>query len=381
MRRAGSISRSVALTVLLIGVGASEVLAQARTRAEEIELRRRDKQARLWPERESPIVTRANNLLERGLISGAESGKGANGFQIAMGGMRSGQGFTVGVGYRRSDIWRDRIGFRTTARATPQLATLLDFQLDFHQLRTDWTFVNFYAKYENSPQMDYYGQRSGSSLDNRSSYRLEDFGTDFQFGVNFSGFRIGATFGTLYVHTGPGDRSGVPSVEDVFPPPLIPGFGEDTSFARWGFFVDYDWRDLRSGSRSGGYYAVRLRSYEDVDLEKYGYGQIEGEVQQFIPYFNRSHTLAFRVSAVFTFEDAGQNIPFYLQPKLGGNDDLRGFARYRFYDDSAIIASVEHRWQAAKFMDVALFVDAGKVQPDAEQESKLSRMWKEPTAR
>jgi hypothetical protein len=36
-----------------------------------------------------------------------------------------------------------------------------------------------------------------------------------------------------------------------------------------------------------------------------------------------------------TNADAGSVVPFYVQPTLGGPDDLRGFRRFRFRDDNA----------------------------------------------
>ena len=130
---------------------ASTVSAQFRTRTEEIEARRRDQQARLWPERESPLVEAVNNLVERGLYDGARSGKGANGGQFVLGGMRSGQGMSFGVGYRRSDLWHERLGFRTTARMTPLLAYMFDAEVDFQSIETERLFVDFYTKFESSP--------------------------------------------------------------------------------------------------------------------------------------------------------------------------------------------------------------------------------------
>ena len=127
--------------------------SQPRTRAEAIDLARRDKQARLWPERVTPLAGQVNDLVERGFYEGVESGKGANGPQIVLGGMRSGQGFSLGAGYRRSDIWNDRIGFRATARGTLQEALLFDFKLDFQQLRSERSFLEFYTKYERSPHI------------------------------------------------------------------------------------------------------------------------------------------------------------------------------------------------------------------------------------
>jgi hypothetical protein len=42
-------------------------------------------------------------------------------------------------------------------------------------------------------------------------------------------------------------------------------------------------------------------------------------------------TLAFRAPNETTFHADGQQVPFYLQPTLGGPNDLRGYERYRFY--------------------------------------------------
>ncbi len=339
--------------------------SQPRTRAEAIDLARRDKQARLWPERESPLVGQVNDLVERGLYEGVESGKGANGPQIVLGGMRSGQGFSFGAGYRRSDIWNDRIGFRATARGTLQEALLFDFKLDFQGLRSERSFLEFYTKYERSPQMDYYGFGGESKQSDRSSYLLEDLSADFRAGFElFRNFRVGATAGALVTRTGRGRRGGLPSTGDVFDPSTTPGLGEDTWYTRAGLFFEFDDRDLPTGPRDGGYYAARIRQYVDQDLGRFDFGQIQAEVQQYFPYFNKTRVIAIRVVAELTFERPGQDIPFYLQPKLGGNESLRGFARYRFHDDSAILATVEHRWHAFSGLDMALFVDAGRVAPE-----------------
>ncbi len=136
-------------------VGAANAQSRVATRSEQIQQTRQDKIARLWPERESPLVDAVNKLVERGLYEGIESGKGSSGWQVLFGGMRSGQGQTFGFGYRRSDMWRDTTGMRASARATIKQAYMLDYELDFKSLATERSFVNLYAKYENSPQMDY----------------------------------------------------------------------------------------------------------------------------------------------------------------------------------------------------------------------------------
>ena len=60
-------------------------------------------------------------------------------------------------------------------------------------------------------------------------------------------------------------------------------------------------------------------------------------------------------------------MPFYLQPTLGGSEDLRGFRPFRFYDNNAVILNGEYRWEVFSGLDMALFVDAGQVFPDWHQ--------------
>ncbi len=126
-------------------------------------------------------------------------------------------------------------------------------------------------------------------------------------------------------------------------------------------FVLHDYRDHPGGPRSGGFYAARFRKYSDRGLDKFSFSQPEFEFQQYIPYFNKTRVLAIRAKVMLSYADEGQLVPFYGQPKLGGNDDLRSFARYRYYDNNYLIVNVEHRWYAFSALDVALFADAGTV--------------------
>ena len=151
----------VLLALLLLFTDLLLSQGQIQTRKQQLEILRRDKVARLWPERQSQIVDLVNKYTEQGLLD--DPSQGSNGFQpVVLGGMRSDNGFTYGVGYRRSDLFRDRLGFRVTARATAAKSTLFDFSVDSPKLNSGRAFIDFYAKYENSPTMSYYGQGQDS---------------------------------------------------------------------------------------------------------------------------------------------------------------------------------------------------------------------------
>ena len=84
-------------------------------------------------------------------------------------------------------------------------------------------------------------------------------------------------------------------------------------------------------------------------------------MQQFLPFFNRSHGLGLRAKTTMTEGDRNQSAPFYLQPVLGGSDDLRGFRPFRFSDRNLVVYNAEYRWEVFAGMDAAIFADAGKV--------------------
>ena len=49
------------------------------------------------------------------------------------------------------------------------------------------------------------------------------------------------------------------------------------------------------------------------------------DLQQYVGFFNRSRVIALRAHTRLTDTRDGQTVPFYLQPVIGGSDDLRGF--------------------------------------------------------
>ena len=104
-----------------------------------------------------------------------------------------------------------------------------------------------------------------------------------------------------------------------------------------------------------------------MDRKVYAFRQTEYEFQQYLPYYNKTRVVAVRAAVVLSFPKEGNELPVYLQPSLGGNDDLRGFEGYRFRDNHSVYLGAEHRWHASSNLDMAVFVDAGKVVPLKDQ--------------
>jgi hypothetical protein len=313
-------------------------------------------------------VKRANDFLDRGFLESADMKKGANGIQLVLGGMRSGNGAAFGLGYRRIDLYNERLAFRSTVRGTLSKAYMFDFELESPRLRYRRGDVRLYIKHENSPMMDYYGAGPGSDKGGRTSYRLEDTGID-----GSGRYRVwrdlyaGASAGVYLPNVGPGRREGVPSTEQVYTPGEVPGLDRQPKFFRTGATLEYDYRDLASGPREGGHYYAKHLRYWDRESERYTFHMLDSAIEHYIPYWNKTRVVALRLGTVMTWAGEGRAIPFYLQPTLGGNDFLRGFARYRFYDQNSFHAAAEHRWYVSPNAHGALFFEMGKVARKASQ--------------
>ena len=65
-----------------------------------------------------------------------------------------------------------------------------------------------------------------------------------------------------------------------------------------------------------------------------------------------------------TSTDAGNEVPIVLAPFLGSGSTLRGFSNRRFSDRNRVLLSGEYRWRPSRYLDMALFLDAGQVAPN-----------------
>ena len=180
-------------------------------------------------------------------------------------------------------------------------------------------------------------------------------------------FYVGAAVGYYVANTGKGERSGFPSTDEIFHPSQTPGLSQQSRF-----FAGRRLSRVRLERQSA--WAAEQQSllhghlrYSDQQLDLHSFHRLEVGAEQYIPYWNRTRVIALQARAVGAWARDGQTVPFYLQPTLGGNDLLRGFERYRFYDQSAFHAAVEHRWYVFSNMHAALFFEAGKVAPKVSQ--------------
>lgn len=337
--------------------------SQFSTRTEQIQAEREAKRSVAQPERVVAGEARLNAIEDGKVLE--RLAFGYHGLTLVLGGLETGQGFAIGPQYLRTDLAEGNVNIRTSARYAFSNAYLGDAVLGFPHLINDKAFLEFSGIHRNYPRIDYYGPGADSSKSKRSHFRLEDTVFDATFGVRPLGaLSLGVTGGALFINTGPGNLENEeerPRTEDVFDSNAVPGLDRQTDFLKGSAFVQFDYRDNPAGARSGGNYRAGFSYFDDRELGLHDFRQLDLEVQQYLPFFNKRRIIVLRAKTVMTFTSGGTRVPFYMQPVLGGSDNLRGYSPFRFYDDNMIVANIEYRWESFSGLDMAVFFDAGKV--------------------
>ena len=123
----------------------------------------------------------------------------------------------------------------------------------------------------------------------------------------------------------------------------------------------FDWRRQPGYSGSGGLYRVQFDDFDERDLGLYSFKLLEAEVLQLIPILRANWVIALRGLTTLTDIGDSSTVPYFLLPSLGGGTTLRGYPDFRFRDRNRLLMNAELRWTPARFMDMAIFYDTGKV--------------------
>jgi outer membrane protein assembly factor BamA len=346
--------------ILVLMWGWSYAAAQADSRAAQIEAARQEKAKTLRPDEPCKAERALRAFKERKILERISAG--VAGFRVKLGGLVQGGGFALGPEYLRHDLAHGNLLFRSAAQASFKRYERFDLEFGVPQSARKKLVFDFYSVYHNYPGINYYGPGPLSQKSARSNFRLEDTAIDTTLGLQpIRGLKFGASGGYLFVNVGPGTDTHFVSAEKVFTPLQAPGIDQQANFIRYGAFIQADYRDRPGGPRAGGSYVIQYDRFVDQTLGRHSFNRLALDLQQYIPFFNRRRVLALHGKSVLTNRDTNKVVPFYMQPALGGSDDLRGFRAFRFYDRNMLVVNGEYRWEVFSGLDMALFVDAGKV--------------------
>ncbi len=158
----------------------------------------------------------------------------------------------------------------------------------------------------------------------------------------------------------PGAGGGsAPSIETVHTEATAPGLTAQPTYLHSHVAFGLDTRASPFYAKRGSYIGVTFHDYNDGD-DPYGFRAIEYGAITHIPVMHDVWVVSLRANVATTDIADGSQVPYFMMPALGGGSDLRGFDSWRFRDRHTLLVGAEWRVLANRFLDMALFYDAGK---------------------
>jgi hypothetical protein len=311
---------------------------------------------------EPSFITKAINRADSELNQGGEP---KDGLFPELGNMITGSGWiSAGPGYRHH-LFNGQAIVNLSAAVSWNFYKMAQGRFELPHLANDHLTVGSQVIYQDLLQVNYFGLGNDSLKSNRSGYRLDE--TDV---LGYATVRttpwlsVSGRFGWIHqaeLSTMTGWSVTYPNTLAVFSDDTAPGLSQQPAFLHGDVSVAADTRDHPGHPTRGGLYRVTAASYADRNYGKYSFRRYEAEAAQFVPLVEDKWILALHAWEVFSDTSAGNTVPFYLLPSLGGKNTLRGYYDYRFHDRDLQVFNAESRWGLFTHVDAAIFVDAGKV--------------------
>ncbi len=290
--------------------------------------------------------------------------EGSHGLALRLGGLAYDSGFALGPDYvyKRGDLYDPGLIWDSFAVASLRGFYKVQSQVELPKLLDDHAFFDVKGYRYDYPRLEFYGPGTTSAQSGRSDYRMQDNAVEIRSGLRLGRrVEVGALGSYQRIRIMSGTDHDVAQTDLLYSPQQTPGIGLETSFLTGGFYAQYDGRDEALDPHAGTLLRAQFENVHGSRGAFGGFNQYDFQAHQYIPIWNKRRVIALRAQATLTAPHSGTDVPFYLEPRLGGPDDLRGFRAYRFYDRNAALATAEYRFTVVESLEMALFADAGKV--------------------
>lgn len=284
-----------------------------------------------------------------------------SGFLPLFGGLGVGAGFTLGGKYYTNNFLcrgcELDLPVRVSSALYQEYGVEMRFPVDTHP-RLSFDAVTHYRV---RTQDDFFGPGNDSSVENRTSYMLQT--REVLFGPRFELARranLVMRFGYVGSNVFNGEDPRFPVISERFSSAHLPGLANGAR--EWVALSELAHDSRRgAGPKRGGFHRLAAGWHQSADENRFSYWRYEVEAERYLPLGSRNRTLALRFLGITNQPRRGNSIPFFQQAFLGGSTTMRGFREFRFYDQSAVLATAEYRYNLNPFTDVVMFVDQGQV--------------------
>jgi hypothetical protein len=338
----------LAVWVIALSLLASSSAAQS-TRVDAIAEQQAEKAKALGAEGPSE----AEKIIRRILLSPLLSG--GDGVYPWFGSVYAGTGMAVGVGYLKR-LERSAY-FNVQSGVSMNNSMLLRGTFAAPGLWRGMLQVDANAQWLDARGVSFYGFGQDSDLHNRErfDYTPKEIGAN----VTLKPMRFVSMIGSY-------SFLNFDSTRDTprFSGAEAPGMDEELNYHSSRATIAFDWRPAASYSTRGGMYRASFEHNYEAVGRPYTFNMQEYEVVQQLPLVREHFVLAARGLMTLTTPLEGHDVPVMLSPFLGSGGALRGFANRRFTDRNRVLLTGEYRWRPSRYLDMAVFLDAGQVARD-----------------
>jgi hypothetical protein len=299
-----------------------------------------------------------------------------------IGGVASGGGLGVGVGYDSPD---DRRWYQNAeAMVTVRRYWSLEGEVGRRSLAKR-SQIGLFGGVRHMGRVRFFGIGPNTLFENDSAFRLTEktLGTRGWHRVA-PALRLGGSAAIYLPDSGRGTSPSVPSIEQMFSESSVPGFSAEPTFGRYRAFAELlypvlaDPNAVAASNAYGGTYQIALETVRDHESGRHSFHRWEVELQERIPGIGPGQRLTLHGFLAITSSDA--DVPFYMLYTLGGSGGLnafrpdlmgtdgtsatlRSFRNYRFRDRHLVLMQAEYRIPIVERVRATVFVDSGQVAP------------------
>ena len=225
--------------------------------------------------------------------------------------------------------------------------------------------LNFGASFFKNATARFFGLGQATSETEQTNYTAREARANWRFGVymnEVTQIAVGQRFRQVSLQRG---GTNLPFTGDQFP--SVDGVQGETLILGHRATFYYDTRNNLVSPTDG----MAVTAYAEVNqnlrnADHFVYSRYEIEVKKLFPSESKRAILIVRADLQATI---GDQVPFFEQSSLGGQNNLRGYGVDRFIDKNLVAMSIEERIHVARTklagvtadFDIAPFLDTGQV--------------------
>lgn len=291
---------------------------------------------------------------------------------------QSGYGPSVGLKVFHDDLFGHGESASFRARFGGVFQQGYQFKFDASRLGGTRIWLEGRFRYESKPGLLFYGlgdprgDEDGPRLGPRQGsvetrYRSERYLTLLRTGVTLGQPGALTKLGVTLIHNfrdlSPPDTvpEGDVPIEAVYDTSRLGGFDRVFNSVELEANLIIDTRNRNAGTSSG--FAMEAFFGGALPIDGFTFWHYGAEASVYIDLYKGNRVLLLR-AAVEAVEGEDDEVPFVELPRLGGANDLRGYALDRFRDQKAVVASIEYHYPIHEYVTGELFVDFGRVGKD-----------------